>query len=53
MIFETIRNVLQDETGAAVVDYGIVVLLLVIAAAAAFDTVGDYFNSLLSLVSAD
>ena len=53
MILQKFTNIWQDESGATVVDYGIVFLLLAIASAAAFDTVGDSFSSLLSLVFAD
>ena len=48
MIIRTILRVLQDETGATAIDYGIVVLLLSITAALAFETVGDYLDSMLS-----
>jgi Flp pilus assembly pilin Flp len=46
-------DVLRDETGATAIDYGIVVLLISITAATAFDTFGDYIGSLISLAFAD
>lgn len=49
VIFRTILGVLRDKTGATAVDYGIVVLLLSITAATAFDTFGDYLDSLFSM----
>lgn len=53
MIFRRVLRVLQDETGATAIDYGIVVLLLSITAATAFETIGDYFDSILHLTSTD
>lgn len=53
MIIRTILRILQDETGATAIDYGIVVLLLSITAATAFETIGDYFDSMLSSTSMD
>lgn len=53
VIFPIVRDVLTDETGGAAVDYGIVILLLSITAATAFDDFGDYIDWLFSLASAD
>ena len=53
LVLHVLIDVLQDESGATIVDYGIVILLLAIAAAAAFDPVGGFFSSMLSLLFAD
>ena len=49
MVLQTVEEVWRDQSGATVVDYGIVFLLLAIIAATAFETFGDYLASMLSL----
>ena len=51
MIFNIIRRILLDQSGATAIEYGLIASLISISAIAGFETVGDYVETLFTGVS--
>lgn len=50
-MFTTIRSILRDESGATMIEYGLIAALVSIAAVAALTTVGSSLRTMFTTVS--
>lgn len=51
MLFQTIRSVLKDESGATAIEYGLIAALVSVAAIGALTAMGTSLNTMFTAVS--
>lgn len=53
MIVDTLKSVLQDESGATAIEYGLIASLVSVAAIAAFSEMGSSLREMFNFVSGE
>ena len=52
-MFNVLKNLVQDESGATAIEYGLIAALIAVAAIAAFKLVGTNLSSIFNVVASD
>jgi pilus assembly protein Flp/PilA len=52
-MFSVLKNLVQDESGATAIEYGLIAALIAVAAIAAFKLVGTNLSSVFNTVASD